>query len=112
MSSRCPGAHKLVPSSPLIPEAVKVEPIVWSEPGIMFQSIDITLRPMLNAFGPMLAIQDNFVGEFLEIDFVAVPSTINPEEQDDRAMHHGCNHNGANRKSSRGTKEMTLSDFT
>src|SRR5438132_14012634 len=91
-----------------IPKRVKIKPIVRREPGIMFQTIDVALRPMLDVFGAMLAIQNDFVGEFLEIDFVTVASSINPEEQDDRAMHHGCNHDGADRKRNGCAEKLTL----
>ena len=74
----------------------------------MFQAIDVALRPTLNVFGAMLAIQNYFVGEFFEMNFVAVASAIDTEEQNDRAMHHGRNHDGADRKRSGGAEELTL----
>ena len=78
----------------------------------MFQAIDVALRPMLDAFGPMLAIQNDFISEFFEIYFVAIASAINPEEQDDGAMHHGRNHDGADRKGSGGAEKLTLRSLT
>jgi hypothetical protein len=42
-------------SSRLIPKRIEVKPIVRREPGIMFQTIDVALSPMLNVFGAMVA---------------------------------------------------------
>ena len=60
----------------------------------------------------MLAIQNDFVGKLFEIDFVTIAPAINAEEQDDGAMHHGRNHDGANRKRSGGAEELTLHSFS
>ena len=46
----------------------------------MLETIDITLRPMLDVFCTMVAIQDYFLGELLEMNFVAITSTIEAKE--------------------------------
>jgi hypothetical protein len=63
-----------------IPERIKVKPIVRRQSGIMFQAIDVALRPMLDVFRAMLPIQNDFVGEFFEENFIVIASTINPEK--------------------------------
>src|SRR5207248_1353542 len=74
-------------------------------PGVMLETIDITLRPMLDVFGATVAIQDYFLGESLKKNFVAVASMIEAEEQDDGTMHHGGDENGADRKGCRCAEE-------
>src|SRR5438477_13177013 len=81
----------------LIPKRIKIKPIVRRKPGVMLETIDITLRPMLDVFGATVAIQDYFLGESLKINFVAVASTIEAKEQDDGAMPPGGTKEGAGR---------------
>ena len=92
----------------LIPKRIKIKPIVRRNPGVMLETIDITLRPMLDVFGATVAIQDYFLGESLKKNFVAVASMIEAEEQDDGTMHHGGDENGADRKGCRCAEELTL----
>src|SRR5207253_10137868 len=92
----------------LIPKRIKIKPIVRRKPGVMLETIDITLRPMLDVFGAAVPIQDYFLGESLEINFVAVPSMIEAKEQDDGTMHHGGDENGADRKGCWRAEELTL----
>src|SRR5437763_11216974 len=91
----------------LIPKRIKIKPIVRRNPGVMLETIDITLRPMLDVFGATVAIQDYFLGESLKKNFVAVASMIEAEEQDDGTMHHGGDENGADRKGCRCAEEVT-----
>jgi hypothetical protein len=46
----------------------------------MLETIDIALRPMLDVFGAVVAIQGYFLGESLEMNFVAVASVIETKE--------------------------------
>src|SRR5438093_12139523 len=92
----------------LIPKRIKIKPIVRRNPGVMLETIDITLRPMLDVFGATVAIQDYFLGESLKKNFVAVASMIEAEEQDDGTMHHGGDENGADRKGCRCAEELKL----
>jgi hypothetical protein len=64
----------------LIPKWIKIKPIVRRKPGVMLETIDITLRPIFDVFGAVVAIQDYFLGESLEINFVAVVSKIETKE--------------------------------
>ena len=64
----------------LIPKRIKIKPIVRRNPGVMLETIDITLRPMLDVFGATVAIQDYFLGESLKNNFVAVASMIEAKE--------------------------------
>ena len=64
----------------LIPKRIEIKPIVRRKSGVMFQTIDITLRPMLDVFGTMVAIQDYILGELLEMNFVTITSTIEAKE--------------------------------
>src|SRR6266513_664439 len=92
----------------LIPKWIEIEPIVRRKPGVILETIDITLRPMLDVFGVAVAIQDYFLGESLEINFVVVASMIEAKKQDDGTMHHGGNENGADWKGCRCAEELTL----
>src|SRR6266496_3941558 len=94
-------ADKMAVLQRLIPKRIKIKPIVRRNPGVMLETIDITLRPMLDVFGATVAIQDYFLGESLKKNFVAVASMIEAEEQDDGTMHHGGDENGADRKGCR-----------
>ena len=64
----------------LIPKWIEIKPIVRCKPGVVFQAIDVTLNPPLYVFGAVVAIQDDFLGESLEIDLVALAPTIKAEE--------------------------------
>jgi hypothetical protein len=64
----------------LIPKRIKIKPIVRCKSGVMLETIDIALRPMLDVFGAVVAIQDYFLGESLKINFVAVASVIETKE--------------------------------
>ena len=78
----------------------------------MFETIDVTLRPMLDVFGAAVAVQDYFIGESLEKNFVAVASVIQTKEQDDGTMHHGGDKDRADRKGCRRAEELTLRGLT
>src|SRR5438105_4678740 len=92
----------------LIPKRIKIKPIIRGKPGVMLETIDVTSRPMLDVFSAAIPIQDYFLGESLEINFVAVASTIETKEQDDGTMHHCGNENRADRESCRRAEELTL----
>src|SRR2546421_12886624 len=97
--------------SELIPKRIEVKPVVRRATGVMLQSLGIALRPMLNVFGPAFTIQNDFVGEMLEVNFVAVPAVIDAEKQNHRTMHHCSKQNRAGRKSGRRAEELALSCF-
>src|SRR5437763_15572821 len=95
----------------LIPKRIKIKPIVRRKPGVMLETINITLRPMVDVFGAAVAIQDYFLGESLEINFVVVASMIEAKKQDDGTMHYGGDENGADRQGWRCAEELTLRSF-
>ena len=64
----------------LIPKRIEIKPIVRRKPGVMLETIDITLRPMLDVFSAAVAIQDYLLGESLEINLVTIASTIEAKE--------------------------------
>ena len=92
----------------LIPKRIEIKPIIRRQSGVMFQTIDITLRPMLDVLGTAVAIQDYFLGKSFEINFVVVASVIKTKKQDDGTMHHCRNQNRADRESCRCAEELTL----
>src|SRR5207248_10765422 len=94
--------------SRLIPKRIKVKPIVRCKPRVILETIDVTLRPMLDVFSPAVAVQDYFLGKSLEKNFVAVASVIQTKEQDDGTMHHGGDKDRADWKGCRSAEEVTL----
>ena len=99
---------KMAVLQPLIPKRIEIKPIIRRQSGVMFQTIDITLRPMLDVFGAAVAVQDYFLGESLEKNFVAVASVIQTKEQDDGTMHHGGDKDRADWKGCGRAEEVTL----
>src|SRR5947207_6921576 len=95
--------------SALIPKRIEVKPVVWRATDVVLQPLGIALRPMLNVFGPAFAIQNYFIGEMLEINFVAVPAVIKAEEQNHRTMHHCGKQNRAGRERGRRAEKFALS---
>ena len=53
-------------------------------------------------------MQSDLLGKMLEINFVALPATVETEKQDNRAMHNGGKQDRAGRKCSRRAQELTL----
>ena len=78
----------------------------------MLETIDITLRPVLDVFGAAVAVQDYFLGESLEKNLVAVASMIKTKEQDDRTMHHRGDKDRADWKGCGRAEELTLRGLT
>ncbi len=54
----------------------------------MLQAINVALHPMLDVLRAPVAIQDYFLGQLLEVNFVVVAASIKAEKQDDRAMRY------------------------
>src|SRR4029077_11708936 len=52
----------------LIPERVKVEPVVRSQTRIILQPREVALHPRLGLLGAMLPIQHDLVSEMFEIN--------------------------------------------
>ena len=77
----------------------------------MFQAIDVALCPLLDVFDAVLPLQNDFVREFFEIDFIPISSPINTEEQNDGTMHHGRNYEGADRECRWRAEELTPRSF-
>jgi hypothetical protein len=74
---------------PLIPKWIEIEPVVRRKPRVMLQAIDVALHPMLDVLRPPVAIQDYFLSQSLEVNFVVVAPAVKAEKQNDRAMHNG-----------------------
>ena len=91
----------------LIPERVKVEPVVRRETRIMLQPRDVALHPGLNLARAMLPIQNDLVGEMFEVNVVPISAAIQTEEQDDGAMHYSTKQNRAGWKRGRRAEEVT-----
>src|SRR5256885_14807378 len=72
----------------LIPKPIKVKPIVRCKSRVMLETIDVTLRPMLDVFGAAVAGEDYFLGESLEKNFVAGGSLIKNQKKDEGTKHH------------------------
>ena len=56
---------------------------------------------MLNVLRAAIAMQSDLLGEMLEINFVARPTAVEAEKQDNRAVHYGGKQNRTGRKCSR-----------
>jgi hypothetical protein len=55
----------------------------------MLQAIGVALHPMLDVLPAPVAIQDYFLSQLLEVNFVMVAPAVKAEKKDDRAMHNG-----------------------
>src|ERR1700758_3286332 len=95
----------------LIPERIKVEPVVRRQTRIMLQPRDVTLNPRLNLIRAMLPIQHDLVGEMFEVNVVAVPAAVEAEEQNDGAMHHGSKQDRSGRQGGGRAEEVTACCF-
>src|SRR5882724_4534633 len=91
----------------LIPERIKVEPVVRRQTRIMLQPLDVALHPRLNILGAMLSIQHDLAGEMFEVNVVAIPAAVETEEQNDGTMHHGSKQHRAGRQGGRRAEEVT-----
>src|ERR1051325_6814347 len=70
-----------------VPEWIKIEPVVRRNPRVMFEPINVALRPLLDLVGALSARQRDFVGKLLEKNFVTVPAAIETEKENNGAMH-------------------------
>ena len=70
----------------LFPKVIKIEPIVGRQAAVMFQAVGVALGPLLNLLVSMLPVDRDLLGEQLEMDLVAVASTVKPEKEDDRHL--------------------------
>jgi hypothetical protein len=95
----------------LVPEWIKVEPVIRRESRVVLQPISIALRPLLELAGPPVAVQNNFIGEMFEMDFVTIASAIKAEEQNDRAMHERGDDDGASRECRAGPEKSANGGF-
>jgi hypothetical protein len=77
----------------------------------MLESLGVPLHPELGLLGATIPLQNDHVGEMFEINFIAVPATIEPEKQNNGATHHGSKEDRARWEGSRRTQELTLSCF-
>ena len=78
----------------------------------MLETIDITLRPVLDVFGAAVAVQDYFLGESLKKNLVAVAPMIKTKEQNNGTVHHGGDKDRADWKGGRRAEELTLHGLT
>ena len=76
---------------------------------IIFESLGVALHPELGLIGATIPLQNDHVGEVFETNFIAVPATIEPEKQNNRATHHGSKEDRARWEGSRRIQELTLS---
>jgi hypothetical protein len=53
----------------------------------MLQAINVTLHPMLDVLCAPVAIQDYFLSQLLEVDFVVVAPAVKAEKQNNWAVH-------------------------
>src|SRR4029077_3871026 len=90
-----------------VPERIKVEPVVRRQKRIMLQARDVALHPRLNLLGAMFPIQHDLVGEMFEVNVVAIPASVEAEEQNDGAMHHGSKQHRAGRQGCRRAEKLT-----
>src|SRR5206468_4715481 len=93
----------------LVPKRVKVKPVIRRKTRIMLESLGVALHPEVGLLGATIPLQNDHVGEVFEINFIAVPATIEPEKQDNRATHHGSKEGRARWERSWRTQELTLS---
>src|SRR6266487_4724274 len=100
-----------VKEASLIPERIKVEPVVRRQPRIMLQSLDVALHPRLDLLGAMLPIQHDLAGEMFEVNVVAIIAAVEAEEQNDGAMHHGSKQYRASRQGCRRAEKLTSCGF-
>src|SRR5438874_8927166 len=92
----------------LVPEGIKIEPIVRSETRVVLQAANIPLRPLLDFRSSSFAIQRDLVRKMLEVDLIAITTAIKPKEKDDRAVHESSNDNRPNRKGRGRIEELAL----
>ena len=92
----------------LIPKRIKVEPVIRRKPRVIFQAIDVTLHPMLDVLCAPVGIQNYFLSQSLELNFVVVTAAINAEKQDDGAMHDSWEQDRTGRECGRRTQEVAL----
>ena len=64
----------------LIPERIKVEPVVRRQTRVMLQAREVALCLRLRLLRAMLPIQHDFISEMFEINVVAIPAAIEAEE--------------------------------
>ena len=62
----------------------------------------------MNLFRAMFAIQNYLVSELLEVNVVTLAAAVEPEKQDDRAMHHTRKEDRASRENSWRAQELTF----
>src|SRR5438045_3593313 len=95
----------------LVPERKKVKPIVRRETGVVLEPSDIALRPLLQIVGTIVPMDGDFLGEFLEVNFVTIAAAIEAEEEDHGTMHDGRDQKRAGRESGRSSQELALGGF-
>jgi hypothetical protein len=72
----------------------------------MLQAIGVSLRPELDLLSATIAIQRDLAGKVFEVNFVTVSPAVEAKEKNNRTMHHGSKHDGADRERSSRTKEL------
>ena len=70
----------------LFPKVIKVEPIVGRQAAVVFQAVGVALGPLLNLLVSMPSVDRDLLGEQLEMDLVAIASSVEPEEENDRHL--------------------------
>src|SRR6185436_11578523 len=70
----------------LFPKVIKIEPVVGRQTAVMFQAVGVPLGPLLNLLVSMLPVDRDLFCEQLEMNLVAVPSAVEPEEENDRHL--------------------------
>src|SRR4026207_968208 len=72
--------------SVLFPKVIKIEPVVGRQAAVMFQAVGVALGPLLNFLVSMLPVDRDLFCEQLELNLVAVASTVEAEEENDRHL--------------------------
>ena len=68
------------------PKIIKIAPIVSCHVAVVFQTVGITLGPLLNLLISPIPVDGHLFGEQFKMDLVADASAVKPEEKDDRSF--------------------------
>src|SRR5215212_8551574 len=98
--------------SSLVPERVKIEPVVRGEMSIMLQPLHIFRDPVANIFSPPVPVQDHFIGQPFEEDVVSITTAIDAEKQNDRTVHQGGKNDRTGWKGGGAAEKIALGGFT
>jgi hypothetical protein len=60
----------------LIPERIKIEPVIRRHSGVVLEPRDIPLHPRLNFLSAMFPVQYDLVGEVFEVNVVTISAAL------------------------------------